>query len=271
MLQLPRIACFHGGGSNGKIFAVQCARLQDLLKDDFEFVYFDAPFECDAGPGVLPVFHDYQPFKRWFKADDNGDERSDGSGYDALGIDGVKRVWGLMNADGGVGKGKWVGAMGFSQGTRVVGGLLLDQQQRRKTGHPTDIDLKFGVLCMGGGAPMQTQSPPRMSNVSSKFGPCHPLMPLSLTFVTATSNHVPGNDSKSSVESKIEPISIPTLHLHGLKDSNLNNGRRQIAAYYKPEETTLYEIDYHHAMPWVTAEIKQFAGLLKQIYQKSCN
>lgn len=72
---------------------------------------------------------------------------------------------------------------------------------------------------------------------------------------------------ESAAKSKIELISIPTLHLHGLKDENLSNGRQQMASYYDPKTTTLYEIDYHHAMPWVTLEILQLAALIKRIYK----
>lgn len=54
--------------------------------------------------------------------------------------------------------GEWVGAMGFSQGSRVAGGLLLDQQRRDALGIPkkTPIKLLFGVLCNGAGAPMES-------------------------------------------------------------------------------------------------------------------
>lgn len=153
----PRIACFHGGGSNGAIFEVQCAKLQALLKDDFEFVYFDGPFQRLAGPGVLPVFEDYAPFRTWFKVDGDGNERGDGSGYDLVGGSGVDRVWDMMEAASPE-SGEWVGAIGFSQGTRVVGGLLLDQQRRDEAGNARGINLKFGVLCMGGGPPMAKTS-----------------------------------------------------------------------------------------------------------------
>jgi hypothetical protein len=57
------------------------------------------------------------------------------------------------------------------------------------------------------------------------------------------------------------------LHLHGLKDLNLDNGRKQLATFYDQRETKLYEIDYHHAMPWVTAEIEHFAALIKKMYK----
>jgi len=55
--------------------------------------------------------------------------------------------------------------MGFSQGTRVVGGLLLEQMRLRQLGVPglgvefwdLGITFRFGVLCMGGGAPMLSE------------------------------------------------------------------------------------------------------------------
>lgn len=149
----PRIACFHGGGSNSKIYEFQCARLEELLKPDFQLVYFDAPFTRSAGPGVLPAFDEesFGPYKTWFAGEDAASQ--DGSGYDGA-WDGVDRVWEMMRGAGA--GGEWVAAMGFSQGSRVVGGLLLDQQLRAKAGlgRVGDIKLKFGVLCMGGGAPM---------------------------------------------------------------------------------------------------------------------
>jgi len=121
-----------------------------MLKNDFEFVYFEAPFVRSAGPGVLPYFDEqnFGPYKTWFKSE----ELPDGSGYEESGKDGVKRVWEMMK-DAGEG-GEWVAAMGFSQGSRVVGGLLLDQQLRAQAGLKRGIELKFGVLCMGSGAPM---------------------------------------------------------------------------------------------------------------------
>jgi hypothetical protein len=150
----PRIACFHGGGSTGEIFKVQCRSLQNLLQPGLEFVFFDAPFERSAGPGILPAFEDYAPFKTWFTKDDDGIERSDGSGYyEGRSEGGITRVLEMMEAEGE--GGEWVGAMGFSQGTRVVGGLLLQQQRRREQGKtPRSIHFRFGVLCMGGGEPM---------------------------------------------------------------------------------------------------------------------
>jgi len=152
------IACFHGGGSNSDVMQVQCARLQKVLDSDFEFRYFNAPFERSPGPGVLPFFEDFAPFRTWFKPDGNELEMSDGSGYDEIGRDGVERVFSIMRSEKDTVPDDWVGVLGFSQGTRVASGLLLDQQCRVVAELlPNDFNLKFGVMCMGGGAPMESE------------------------------------------------------------------------------------------------------------------
>jgi hypothetical protein len=172
---LPRIACFHGGGSSASIFAVQCETLQKQLSSTFEFHFFDAPYLRDAGPGVLPFFsyEKFGPYRTWFFKTEGGDEVPDGRRDDGRGESGIERVLGLMKA---VGKGgEWVGAMGFSQGTRVVGGLLLHQQKRREMGFPREegeIEFKFGVLCMGSFAPMVSDLTGRKFDVIVLFGQC---------------------------------------------------------------------------------------------------
>ena len=63
-------------------------------------------------------------------------------------------------------------------------------------------------------------------------------------------------------------ITIPTLHLHGLKDENLNNGRKQLATFYEPEITRLLEINHHHAMPWEKSEILELAEMMTELYNE---
>ena len=80
----------------------------------------------------------------------------DGSGYSPYVADGIDRVHEWMDE---VGDGKeWVGALGFSQGTRVVGGLLADQQARKRLGWAERTNLRFGVLCMGSRSPMSSEA-----------------------------------------------------------------------------------------------------------------
>lgn len=181
---------FHGGGSSPSIFAVQCEALQRQLANTFVFEFFEAPFERDAGPGVLPFFkyEKFGPYRTWFQKTDNGDELVDGRSNEAiksrfvgpngeketvLSESGIERIWRLLRdrdaeleLEGREDEmGEWVGVMGFSQGTRIVGGLLLDLQRRKDLGlfRAGDIDFKFGVCCMGSGAPMMSDLAAGMS------------------------------------------------------------------------------------------------------------
>ncbi|KAI9667965.1 MAG: hypothetical protein M1821_000785 [Bathelium mastoideum] len=226
MAEHPLVACFHGGGSTGEIFNIQCARLQRLLKDELEFIFFDGPFKRPAGPGVLPIFEDYGPFRSWFKDWENL-ENTDGGGFDASGKDGVQRAWEMMEERAP--KEEWIGVMGFSQGTRAAGGLLLDQQRRLKENDSNGFNLRFGILCMPAGSVMET--------ANTKF--------------------------------QEQPITIPSLHLHGLKDEFVDYSKKQTSTYYSPDTRNLFEIDYHHAMPWAADDLNHFAELIKKLYRNN--
>ncbi|KUJ18815.1 uncharacterized protein LY89DRAFT_732362 [Mollisia scopiformis] len=233
MEALPRIACFHGGGSTGAIFEMQCEQVRDQFASTFELVFFDAPFYRDAGPGVLPFFvpEKWGPYRTWFKGNILlGTENGDGRDVDGKGEGGIERVLRLI-ADKGWG-GDWVGCMGFSQGSRIVGGLLLDQQRRKELGLPKaegDIDFQFGVLCMGAG-------PPMVSDIS----------------------YMAEDDGV---------INTPTFHLHGTKDAQYENGKKQMKTYYDPNSVKSMDIDYHHAMPWHRADLVKFCDAVRQIYK----
>jgi hypothetical protein len=64
-------------------------------------------------------------------------------------------------------------------------------------------------------------------------------------------------------------ITIPTLHLHGTKDVNYANGKKQLATYYDQKTATLLEIDYHHAMPWVRADLIKLVAGIERIYEET--
>ncbi|PBP27624.1 citrinin biosynthesis oxydoreductase CtnB [Diplocarpon rosae] len=231
---LPRIACFHGGGSTASIFKVQCEQLQKLLSGSYELVFFDAPYERDAGPGVLPAFsyEQYGPYRTWFTRSQDDKERGDGRNAEGRGEGGVERVLRLISETGG--EGEWIGVMGFSQGTRVAGGVLLDQQRRREMGLPEadgELNFRFGIMCMGGAAPM-------VSDIV----------------------HASYSDSL---------INIPTLHLHGTKDINYQNGKKMWKTHYEANSTTVWDIDYHHAMPWYRADVIKFVDLIRKLDRDS--
>lgn len=68
-----------------------------------------------------------------------------------------------------------------------------------------------------------------------------------------------------ATEKEVEKIDVPTVHLHGLRDANLENGRNQIRTYFEAKTTTLVEIDYHHAMPWKEQDLIKFSASVKNL------
>ena len=136
---LPCILCLHGGGTSAYIFSIQTRRLQRALANRFRFVFVDAPFECPAGPGVLPFFEGMGPYKRWIDAD--GDDKGE--------VRPLLRK--TMEQDGG----HFVGVLGFSQGARLALGLLHEKQEK----HPKAFtEFGFGVFVCGTYPPLGLSS-----------------------------------------------------------------------------------------------------------------
>ncbi|KAI4194982.1 MAG: hypothetical protein LQ346_003561 [Caloplaca aetnensis] len=127
---LPCLLCLHGGGTSAAIFSIQTGRLRRALAKHFRFVFVDGPFECPAGPGVLPFFQGMGPYRRWISED--GDEEGK-----------VRPLLQKTMADDG---GTFVGVLGFSQGARLALGLLHEKQEK----HPEALDsFGFGVFICG--------------------------------------------------------------------------------------------------------------------------
>lgn len=102
-------------------------------------VFVDAPFECPAGPGVLPFFEGMGPYKRWISED--GDDEGK-----------VRPLLQQTMAEDG---GNFVGVLGFSQGARLALGLLREKQEK----HPEAInDFGFGVFICGTYPPLGLSS-----------------------------------------------------------------------------------------------------------------
>ncbi|KAI4136663.1 MAG: hypothetical protein L6R39_007675, partial [Caloplaca ligustica] len=125
-------------GTSANIFSIQTRRLQRALAKHFRFVFVDAPFECPAGPGVLPFFEGMGPYKRWINAD--GDDEGK-----------VRPLLRKTMAEDG---GNFVGVLGFSQGARLALGLLHEQQDR----HPEAFKFGFGVFICGTYPPLGLSS-----------------------------------------------------------------------------------------------------------------
>jgi pimeloyl-ACP methyl ester carboxylesterase len=90
-----------------------------------------------------------------------------------------------------------------------------------------------------------------------------------LWFLAIWSSVLTAIDMNAKPDESLNRISLPTLHVHGLKDPFLMLGRQQLGDYYDPKTATLYEVDYHHAMPWVRHEAKQLADHIRTIYKNT--
>jgi len=55
-LHLPRLLCFHGGGTNKRIFEAQCSSLTRALSSTYRFCFVEAPYLTIPGPDVAQFF-----------------------------------------------------------------------------------------------------------------------------------------------------------------------------------------------------------------------
>lgn len=145
---LPAILCLHGGGSNATVFKIQCRRLIWCLEGRFRFVFAQGPHEGTPGFGMLPVFASCAPFYRWttrkFTIGESDIEETPEAEVQLI-DDTLTRV---MEENGGTGT--FAGIIGFSQGARLVPGLLLRQlvEHRDRLGG-SRWRFKFGVMVGG--------------------------------------------------------------------------------------------------------------------------
>ncbi|KIW97320.1 uncharacterized protein Z519_02712 [Cladophialophora bantiana CBS 173.52] len=144
---LPAILMLHGGGSNSTVFKIQSRRLIWNLEKQFRFVFAQAPIEGTAGFGMLPVFASCAPFYRWvsrrFKAGESDVEATPHAEVEAL----DRVILDAMEANGGVDG--FAGIIGFSQGARLVPGLLLRQKIQERDFGESRWKFKFGVMIGG--------------------------------------------------------------------------------------------------------------------------
>ena len=221
---LPRILCLHGGGTSAMIFKIQTRRLQWSLRQHFRFVFVDAPFESAAGPGVLPIFEGCGPFYKWVIPESTTPERDQQR---------VRQVLRKAIVDDS-GDGEFVGVLGFSQGGRMVAGLLADQEEGEATGLPY---WQFAVLLCASYPPLS------MSNERVRKEPKGPV-------------DVHGEDPEPEER---EIISIPSVHVRGTLDPHCEKGRR-LAKYFNRETSVSMEFVMGHHLPGAAGDSTSSKG-----------
>jgi predicted esterase len=208
---LPRILCLHGGGSNADIFHAQTRFIRYALRGRFEFIFVNGPFESKPGPDILPIFEDCGPYFRW-SSEEAGEEEGEATAKVLQRLEQEERI---------------VGLLGFSQGVRVVMGLLL-RQQNQPQDLPKDglMSLRFAVCAMGGISP-----------------------PLRLL----EANHK-------------DIISIPTIHIHGIHDPIYELSQLLLTRHFDPQSTKVLAVNTGHRLPANIDETRKIANMMLEAY-----
>lgn len=254
----PRILCLHGGGVNAAIFEAQSRSLIKHLQHSFRLVWADAPFFCDPHHDVIDVYGSYAPFRRWLRWLPEHAEIDDESCIEEMGY-AIRTA--MEGDDRKGGTGEWVGLMGFSQGAKLAGSILLEQQARenkaRKEGRNVDngfteipnLHWRFGIL-LAGRAPLSNLNPNVLTSPAS----------------VGAGDLSEGFQFCKEVDADTI-LRMPTLHVHGMADPGLNLHRRLLQDYCSQDSTTLIEWEGAHRIPLKSKDVDRVVGAIYDIAQ----
>jgi hypothetical protein len=236
-LHHPRILCLHGGGVNAEVFRAQARSLIKNLPH-FRLVFADGPFYCNPGPGIVPVYEDWGPFRRWLRWLPEHAEIDDESATEEV----FYNIETCKKEDAG--DGPWVGLLGFSQGAKLSASLLFDQQIRVEKEGKADTDYKFAVLLAG-----------RSPLVSFSELSRHPALVN------------PGAVSEGFDYPHASPhvLRLPTIHVHGLGDAGLHLHRKMLRQYHDEKTATVIEWDGTHRVPIKKTDVEPITNEIYRV------
>ncbi|RCI15852.1 hypothetical protein L249_1701 [Ophiocordyceps polyrhachis-furcata BCC 54312] len=242
---LPRVLCLHGGGTNARIFRMQCRAFKHHIGRQFRFVFAQAPFAYKPGPDVTSVYSDYGPFRGWLRPfGEDEDAEACGAEASALIHDAITAA---IRADDDLGAtGEVVGILGFSQGARIAASLLYNQQlseQVATTGLKKWPKFRFAVLLAGRGKLVWLKP-----EVPMPEGVVRPIQPVGAFPVDMDA---PGWDDLKLREK----LQLPTVHVHGLTDAGLPYHRQLALRYCVPDSSTVIEWQGEHRVPIKTKDV----------------
>jgi predicted esterase len=251
-LHLPRILCLHGGGTNARIFKIQCRVLERALNTHFRLAYAQAPYESTPEPDVASVYADYAPFTRWLRWAPEHPVVDDATARKDLELT-IKTA---MDEDDGAGAtGPWVGLLGFSQGARVAASLLFKHQKRvEKLGvDETGPAWKFGVF-LAGRPPLVTLDPdvftsPMLSDPSA----------IDLS----------GRPDLMDEAGEEHLLCLPTIHVHGAYDPSIDLQRELMEQYCSDDSVRVLEWDGGHRIPFKSVDIEPLVELILEIAEET--
>ncbi|KAK2020711.1 hypothetical protein LX32DRAFT_699878 [Colletotrichum zoysiae] len=202
------LLCLHGSGTSASIFRMQLAKIRLALKEEFEFVFMDAPYPAPAGPGVLPTFASAAPFYGWF----GGSGATFENRLDTINasVRAAVEDWESPRKTGeSDSPARIVGLLAFSEGALVATMLLWQQQLGRLPWLPP---MRFAVL-------------------------------ICCFFPDQAAAYMMANDEATTSGQERTLIRVPTLHLHGRWDFSLARARKLVSEHYKPGVATVFKFE----------------------------
>lgn len=250
-LHLPRILCLHGGGTNARIFRMQCRALQRALSCSFRLVYAEGLFPAQPGSDVTSVYKRYGPFKAWQRM--TSQDRPERSAKEIINLI-EQALFAAMIADDRRGAtGEFVALLGFSQGAKMAASILHMQQMRQQrprwTAYGRWPEFRFAVLLSGRG-PLVCLAP----ELATPRGLVDARKPATATMEDVVTPIAGSNENI---------LRIPTIHVHGLQDPGLELHRKMLRSYCSPTSVTLIEWDGVHRVP---IQSKHVNPIVEQIH-----
>ncbi|KAH6688505.1 citrinin biosynthesis oxidoreductase CtnB [Plectosphaerella plurivora] len=252
-LSLPRILCLHGGGVNADIFRLQARALIAALAPYFRLVFVDAPFLCAPHPDVIKVYGDHGPFRRWLRWEPDHPLIDAATASAEIEFN-IREA--MITDDESGASGRWVGIMGFSQGAKIAASwaftqqLLIREIGTREAYRRMGANWQFVVL-LAGRAPLVVLD----HNLAIPDG-C-----ANASEASADYRGLP-----EDVTGDAHVLKLPTIHVHGLRDSGLELHRMMMDSYCQSGQATLVEWDGHHRVPIKTADVE---AVVKEILRVS--
>lgn len=267
-LTLPRLLCLHGGGVTAEIFRLQSRTLLTHLSPYFRLVFADGPFLCNPGPGMIPVYADYGPYRRWLRWLPH--EHGEVDGGDAKAVELIEaQMQAAMAADDARGAtGEWVGLVGFSQGAKVAASVLYETQLRQE-----EAEREAGEADgMYGGFSDEVENVEGLAGGKWKFAVLMagraPLVNLSERAAGSKTMVKAGEISEGFTfdqEVNANVLRLPTVHVHGTKDPGLHLHRKLLETYCWKPSTTVVEWEGEHRIPLKGTDVKKVVEATLQV------
>ena len=154
------------------------------------------------------------------------------------------------------GRGAWVAVLGFSQGAKFGASLLFDQQLRAELGMARRNnwpEFKFGVL-LAGRDPLVSLTPelgtlPGMAEASS-------------------SSVVSPSEEQDSPPME-RPLTVPTIHVHGLHDPGLELHRKLLRRCCDAKSVRLVQWEGEHRVPIKTDDVRVVVNAMLAIARET--